>query len=203
MELDNIQSKRDLILSTARDILIKQGYTKTTLDDIASALGMKKSSLYYYYQNKDALLEDVIKNEKEKYIFLITEALSKDDNIVNKIINYEIVKSNYIKSVIKLHDTSVNIFIELKNKIFKTANEIYEKEISLLSRVLCDSIKKKEIKKCDTKKIANILITLSEAFRHKAIFYGHFTVDRQIDFEKANDDIIFAIKLLFDGLLIK
>ncbi|MCX7798031.1 MAG: TetR/AcrR family transcriptional regulator [Melioribacter sp.] len=203
MDVENIQSKRDLILSTARDILIKQGYAKTTLDDIASALGMKKSSLYYYYQSKDALLEDVIRNEKEKYISLITEALSKEDNIVNKIINYEIVKSDYVKSVFKLHDTSVNVFIELKHKIFKTATEIYESEISLLSKVLNDSIKKKEIKKCDTKKIANILITLSEAFRHKAIFHSHFTIDKQIDFIKTNDDIIFAIKLIFDSLLIK
>ncbi len=203
MDLKNISSKRNLILSTARNIIIKQGYAKTTLDDIASALGMKKSSLYYYYQNKDALLEDVIKNEKDKYLSIISEALSKKDKLLDKLINYETIKSNYVKSVIKLHDISLNIFIELKTKIFKTANEIRENEISILSKVLEDSIKKKEIKKCNTTRIAHTLLTISEAIRHREIYYCQFQTNKQIDFDKANDDIIFTIKLIFEGLLIK
>lgn len=44
-------SKKDLILKTARGMLARHGFAKTTLDDIANALGMKKSSLYYYYDN--------------------------------------------------------------------------------------------------------------------------------------------------------
>ncbi|MEG8946870.1 TetR/AcrR family transcriptional regulator [Rosettibacter firmus] len=203
MDSKNILSKRDLILSTARDIITKQGYAKTTLEDIANALGMKKSSLYYYYQNKDALLEDVIKNEKEKYIFLITEALSKEEKIVDKLINYEITKSNYVKSVMKLQDLSINIFIELKHKIFKVAKEIRESEVSLLTKVIEESIKKKEIKKCNAAKIAQILPTISEAFRHREIYFCQFEPDKQIDFTKANEDIAFTIKLIFDGLLIK
>jgi AcrR family transcriptional regulator len=62
-----VDSKKELILNTALSLLAKNGFAKTTLDDIASALGMKKSSLYYYYQNKDALLQDVIDREQQRF----------------------------------------------------------------------------------------------------------------------------------------
>jgi len=200
---DNILSKKDLILSTARQILAKNGYAKTTLDDIANALGMKKSSLYYYYQNKDALLEDVIKSERDKYFSLINDALCTGNTVLEKIINYENKKFEYVTSVMKLQDVSFNVFYEIKNKIYKLIKEINEKEIDILSKVLNEAIKKKEIKKCDTKRIACLLLTISEALRHREYYFASFTVDKQIDFSKAHDDMIFAVKLIFEGLLIK
>lgn len=55
---------------TRRDILdaaLKQfqrfGLRKTTLEDIASAMGKKKSFLYYYFESKDAILTAVVQRE--------------------------------------------------------------------------------------------------------------------------------------------
>lgn len=200
---ESIQSKKDLILNTARQILAKNGYAKTTLDDIANALGMKKSSLYYYYQSKEALLEDVINNERDKYFSLINDALSSGNTILEKIINYENKKFEYVTSVMKLQDVTLNVFYEIKNKIYKLIKEINQKEIEILSKVLNEAIKKKEIKKCDTERIACLLLTISEALRHREYYFASFTVDQQIDFSKAHDDMIFAVKLIFEGLLIK
>ena len=57
---------------TRRDILdaaLKQfqrfGLRKTTLEDIASAMGKKKSFLYYYFESKDAILTAVILREMD------------------------------------------------------------------------------------------------------------------------------------------
>ncbi len=203
MEQDNTYSKKELILNTAREILAKQGYAKTTLDDIANALGMKKSSLYYYYQNKEALLDDVINFEKEKYLSLITDALNEGKTTFEKIIIYETKKFEYVQTVLKLQDLTLNIFYEIKNKIFKVTKEIQEKEISLLSKVLNEGIKRKEIKKCDTNRVAHLLLTVSEAMRHREIYFAHFTIDKHIDFSKAYEDMIFAFKLIFKGLSTK
>lgn len=203
MDNQNPLSKKELILETAKQLIAKNGYAKTTLDDIAFALGMKKSSLYYYYQNKDALLEDVIKYVKEKYLQLIRETLQEEGTTIDKIINYEKKKFEYVKSVIKLQDFSINVFLEIKNKIYKVTQEIIENEISLLKKVLEEGIKKKEIKKCDTQRIAELILTISEALRHREFYFASFTIDKTIDFTKALDDMIFAVKLIFNGLLIK
>jgi AcrR family transcriptional regulator len=49
--------KRKLILKALRDCIIKNGYAKTTLADIAETASMYPSHLLYYFKGKDAILE--------------------------------------------------------------------------------------------------------------------------------------------------
>jgi AcrR family transcriptional regulator len=196
-------TKRELILQTARELLAKNGFAKTTLDDIANALGMKKPSLYYYYTNKDALLEDVMQREEENFCSMVGEALSKSDTAIDKIINYEKAKFEYVKETIKLHEMSTNIILELKSKLIEHIKSIHAKEINMIKKILDESVKNKEIKKCDTKKVAELILTLSEALRHRELYFASFTVSKTIDFSSAVDEMIFAIKLIFDGLSMK
>ncbi|HMN48854.1 MAG TPA: TetR/AcrR family transcriptional regulator [Ignavibacteriaceae bacterium] len=198
-----MDTKKELILQTAREILARNGFAKTTLDDIAIALGMKKSSLYYYYSNKDSLLEDVMAREEEYFCSMIESTLKKSETAIDKIINYEKAKFDYIKETIKLHEMSTSIILEFKSKLFEHIKSIHKKEIEMLKSILDDSIKNKEIKKCDTKKVAELILTLSEALRHREFYFASFTVNKTIDFTNAVEEMIFAIKLIFDGLLIK
>ncbi len=196
-------SKKDLILQTARKLLASNGFAKTTLEDIANALGMKKSSLYYYYSNKDALLDDVMKHEGQNYCLIVNKALEQSSSTIDKILNYEKAKFDYIKETIKLHEISTNIFLEIKSKMFKHIQMLYKKEIDMLKKILDEGVKKKEIKKCDTAKVAELILTLSEALRHRELYFASFSVNKTIDFAKAINEITFAIKLIFDGLTIK
>lgn len=59
--------KQELILSKAIDLFYEQGYTGTTMAQIASELGVTKPFLYQRYQSKEDLLEEM---------FTRTEALS-------------------------------------------------------------------------------------------------------------------------------
>lgn len=203
MTAQTTDTKKELILQTARELLAKTGFAKTTLDDIAKALGMKKSSIYYYYVNKDALLEDVMKREEENFCIVVKESLNKSETVIDKIINYEKAKFKYIQETIKLREISTSIIIEFKSKLFEHIKSIHKKEIDMLTSILDDSIKNKEIKKCDTKKVAELILTLSEALRHREFYFASFTVNKTIDFTNAVEEMIFAIKLIFDGLLIK
>jgi len=195
-----MDAKKELILKTARELLAKNGFAKTTLDDIANALGMKKSSLYYYYTNKEALIEDVMNNERENFCSLINDALNSDGSTIDKIINYEKAKFEYVAETIKLHEISTSVFFEMKIKMFDQIQIIHKKEIEMLRKILDEGIRKKEIKKCDTKRIAELILTLSEALRHREFYFASFSINKKIDFTKAVDDMIFAVKLIFDGL---
>ena len=198
--MNTIDAKKDLILKTARELLAKNGFAKTTLDDIANALGMKKSSLYYYYPNKEALIEDVMNRERENFCSLINDALNSDGSTIDKIINYEKAKFEYVAETIKLHEVSTSVLFEMKSKMFDQIQIIHKKEIEMLRKILDKGIREKEIKKCDTKRIAELILTISEALRHREFYFASFSINKKIDFTKAVDDMIFAIKLIFDGL---
>jgi TetR/AcrR family transcriptional regulator len=50
------QKRRDEILRAALSAFREHGFHTTSLEDIAGRLGMRKTALYYYFPDKDALL---------------------------------------------------------------------------------------------------------------------------------------------------
>ncbi len=58
-------ANRTAILDASRDLFARFGYKKTTMEDIAMALRKGKSSLYYYFKNKEEIFQAVIELESE------------------------------------------------------------------------------------------------------------------------------------------
>ena len=48
------------MLDKAATLFASQGFAATSLKDVADAVGLQRSSIYYYYPNKDALLKELI-----------------------------------------------------------------------------------------------------------------------------------------------
>jgi AcrR family transcriptional regulator len=57
-------ARRDLlaaeVLDKAASLFALRGFAATSLKDVADAVGLQRSSIYYYYPNKDALLKELI-----------------------------------------------------------------------------------------------------------------------------------------------
>ena len=51
------------ILATARDVVLHRGLAGFTLADVADELGLTKPALYYYFENKEALLFELLLRE--------------------------------------------------------------------------------------------------------------------------------------------
>jgi AcrR family transcriptional regulator len=54
------QVSRDLILRVAAQLFRKQGYSATTLRQIAEKAGMKAGSIYYHFDSKTAILDEIL-----------------------------------------------------------------------------------------------------------------------------------------------
>ena len=55
------ENRRDEIVSAARELFLRNGYSNTSLDDIARAVGIKREGLYYYFPNRPQILIEIIK----------------------------------------------------------------------------------------------------------------------------------------------
>ena len=66
MELDSEIKER--ILSTARDEFFKFGFSKVTIDEIASKMGMSKKTIYKYFESKDDLVQAVTKATMDEMV---------------------------------------------------------------------------------------------------------------------------------------
>lgn len=57
---EGTQRRRREILDTAAEIFFRKGYDATSIQDIATEVGILKGSLYYYIDSKDDLLFEII-----------------------------------------------------------------------------------------------------------------------------------------------
>ncbi|HEX3073952.1 MAG TPA: TetR/AcrR family transcriptional regulator [Ignavibacteriales bacterium] len=77
---------KDKIIEFSRDLFFKEGFYKTSMDDIARGLNMSKKTLYKHFSSKDDLVEACIKSLFEMIRENIDEILSSDLNAVQKVL---------------------------------------------------------------------------------------------------------------------
>lgn len=64
-DADQARRRRE-IFKTAGHLLLKKGFTETSMREIAAAAGVGKSTLYDYFPSKDEILVSVFQEEMEK-----------------------------------------------------------------------------------------------------------------------------------------
>lgn len=75
----NTEAQRMRIIDAATRCLAKKGVAKTSISDICREAGMRSGHLYYYFENKDAVLEAVALRNRETVIASIEHMLDGGD----------------------------------------------------------------------------------------------------------------------------
>lgn len=73
------------IIEQVEDKLFKDGFYKTTMDDVASELGMSKKTIYKFFPSKDDLVMAIAKHFMNGMKDKILPALSSDKNAIEKL----------------------------------------------------------------------------------------------------------------------
>ena len=68
--------QRSQILKAAADLFARRGYTAATLNEVASASGVSKATLYHYFSDKHALLEDIVCSHVARLQGIAAEAVA-------------------------------------------------------------------------------------------------------------------------------
>lgn len=69
----HIESVRNTILSTARRLILAQGYRKTTIRQIVQASGIASGSIYHLFPNKDKIFWALVQELLERTTRIVTE----------------------------------------------------------------------------------------------------------------------------------
>jgi len=151
---------KESIRQAAISLFHRKGYFATTTGDIAEAVGIRKSTIYHHFQNKEDLLFDVLQNTMAK----LRENL--DATLANTVGSERRVEAA-IRSHISFHiDHQQEVFIadsELRgltepnrSKIIAHRNE-YER---VFSEIIADAIRDGVFVETDVKVAAYGVLTL-------------------------------------------
>jgi AcrR family transcriptional regulator len=139
----NKEEFRKKIINSAGQIFSHYGFKKTTMDEIAKALKMGKSSIYYYFECKEDIFEAVVLYEANILRNELTTAIKSVESPIDKMRNYVFVR---MKSFEKLSNYYNAIFD--KNlahfDFIETIRQKYDREeLAILRLIIFDGVRKK------------------------------------------------------------
>ena len=76
---------QEKIIEQTEEKFFKEGFYKTTMDDVASELGMSKKTIYKFFPSKDDLVIAIAKHFMNGMKNKILPALSSDKNAIEKL----------------------------------------------------------------------------------------------------------------------
>lgn len=158
-----METTRDKLINATFDEVFSHGYQGASLSDILAKAGVHKGSMYHFFANKKemalaAIEETILKRNMEKYRYV------------------ETYKSGFIEEFYaRLRDTSVRDFkrgCPIANIVQEMSNidedfnvlmkSIYEVFRANVKTILDKAIEVKELKPCDTKKLALFITSTLE-----------------------------------------
>ena len=187
--MDKKESVKRQIGIAAKKCFLKYGLEKTTLDDIAKSLGLNKSSLFYYYKNKEALFLEVAINEGEEYLKSLQEKTLKKKSVEAMVLFYFEERFNYYMAVLNLNKITPETLHKLIPGFLELYESVMQKEIVFLASILKDGIRKKEIFKADPTRLATSLIIMADSIKHYTEQRAVLEKAEQIDYSKGLDEI--------------
>lgn len=78
------EARRRKLLEEAIRLFGQKGYEGTSLDAVASAAGVRKQTLLYYFPTKDALLEACVMETSQRVALALAEALDAETSTSKK-----------------------------------------------------------------------------------------------------------------------
>ncbi len=104
-----MNNDKEKILGLAREIFLKDGFYKTSLDGIAQQLKISKKTIYKHFRSKDELVSESILNFIQQNQQNASELLATDNNPVEKLY----YMFNYVGKI--LVKVSENFLSDIKN----------------------------------------------------------------------------------------
>jgi len=191
----NKEDFRQKVIISAGQIFSRYGFKKTTMDEIAKALKMGKSSIYYYFQSKEEIFEAVLLYEANLLRNELTTTIKSVESPVDKMRNYVFVRmkafeklSNYYNAIF---DKNLDHFDFVENIRSKYDRE----ELAILRLILYHGARKK---------VFNVVNSEYTALAVQTTLKG---LEVPLFWKKKEDKIELRLNavldVLFNGILVK
>ena len=95
-----VMGKREQLLEAATKLILKKGYSHTSVEDITNEMGIAKGSFYTYFKSKNLLLQTIAEKK-------IEEMVEKQDGILENSLSFEETLKNIILVRLKFSHESM------------------------------------------------------------------------------------------------
>jgi len=155
---------RESLLDAMDSLLIRFGYQKTTVDDLASEAGIGKGTVYLYFDSKEQVALSCIDRLHERLIAKMLDASETNDAALTKLENmlYVRVKTrfDYCSNASCLDE----MLAALHKELVIRKVQYHADEARILEDVLARAIQSGELPDCDAAAVSESMILATNSF---------------------------------------
>jgi AcrR family transcriptional regulator len=129
---------REAILDSCRQLFAKHGFSTTSIDDIARAVGITKGADYWHFASKKELFEAILEQIRTRWREVVQQPLSKETSPMARL---ETFFACYLKLFTEAPDTCFflqRILLEQHKEFFPQVARVFAQTARLVSRILDD-----------------------------------------------------------------
>ncbi len=139
----NKEEFRRKVIVSAGKIFSHYGFRKTTMDEIAKALKMGKSSIYYYFESKEEIFEAVVRWEANVLRNELTTAIKSADSPIDKMKTYVFVRMKSFEKLANYYNAIFDKNLDHFDFIEHIRSQYDREELAMLRLILYDGTRKK------------------------------------------------------------
>ena len=191
----NKEEYRKKIIVVSGQIFSRYGFKKTTMDEIAQALKMGKSSIYYYFKSKEDIFEAVVLYEANMLRNELTKSIKSVDSPIEKMRNYVFVRMKAFEKLSNFYNAIFDKNLDHFDFIEKIRSRYDREELAILRLILYHGARKKvfNVKESEYTALA-VQTTL------KGLEVPLFWTKKDVNVEARLKAIL---DVLFNGILVK
>jgi TetR/AcrR family transcriptional repressor of mexJK operon len=197
---ENIKEKELVITEAARKRFAHYGFSKVTMDEIATDVEMGKASLYYYFPTKEELFRAVLAQEMNELKKNIEIILQESETATTKLHQYVEQRMNFFQILLNLGTLSVHSYFDPKSIFKKLFIDLEEVELGLLRKIFDEGKKNKEFDKKLNNDTAVVFLHIIQGLRCRVLKHSK---GQGIDEAARNDlqkEMNLATEIFINGI---
>jgi AcrR family transcriptional regulator len=197
----NTDKKQHSILEAAQQRFACYGFAKTSMEEIASDIGMSKASLYYYFATKEDLFLAVIAREQKEFIGQMELMIGKCSSSHSKLQEYILNQLVLLKKLDNLRILNQQAARELHPILHDVFKSFAQEELRIMQTIIKEGIEQTEFFADSAEKTAMLLVHILQGLRLKYIKINPLnTPDAQERYTAITSEFKLLAQLLSSGL---
>ena len=198
--MDKNSPKEKTIIEAARNRFAHYGFSKVTMEEIATDVGMGKASLYYYFPKKEDIFKAVIQKEQDLFVEEI-ETLIKQKLTAPKKLEYYVSKRlEFFQQLINLGTLSVHSLVDTKSMFKELFKKFEDQELVLLQKIFEEGKNKGEFNKSVTDNITKVFLYLLQGLRLRTIKSININRIEKVNYDELREEMLILVDIFTKGI---
>lgn len=166
------------IFETSMKLFAEKGYDATSIDEITSAVGVAKGTLYYHFSSKEEIFNFLVEEGMKLLKNSIEIKTSKCDNTIDKLKAISLIQLKTVKKYENLLMIVLSQALGTDSRNIFCKNKVIE-YIDVVQNIIEEGQKNGELEKLDSEIMASELFSLT----YSSMIYIR-KINKPIDIEK-------------------